>query len=339
LRAKVAEDELEIITSRIMKEILFAIEAAKFAYNNCLHARAQLNFAYKTHTFAKKMLAEEKDHNQGKAAHTLHTLFMNTCKHDIINWKHELDSSYAELRNELGITVTDAPVRLTDSFFILPRAIPPIATLIEFALKDKPSVQIARMELEKARHRLSYEHSRIIPPIDAGLYYEANYNLRKGSGPMFTISVPIFDQNQAQVSKAEHMISNAERTYRSIKNDVTREVYRAYNNYQSAVHRLQVQRDVISGFKAMIGMSHPDVSGHTSHYVTVFYSRTNQLQAMQKLLTIINEVHNSFASLERSVGRLLHPYVTTELTPFDPQSATDLRLNGAISGIKKDDIE
>jgi cobalt-zinc-cadmium efflux system outer membrane protein len=102
--------------------------------------------------------------------------------------------------------------------------LPDLEQLISDALLNRPDVQAARLHVENARHVLALERSRIFSNVESGAVYERGIEGDESIGPEIGVQLPIFDQNQAQIAKAEYRLRQTEKELRAKIEEVREDI-------------------------------------------------------------------------------------------------------------------
>ena len=91
---------------------------------------------------------------------------------------------------------------------------------LELAFKNRFDVWLARMRVcERAR---MYELSKrmVFKEVHGGVTFERELDGKKLLGPVVDLELPLFDQNQAQIAKAEYMVRQARKELMSLEDEV-----------------------------------------------------------------------------------------------------------------------
>jgi cobalt-zinc-cadmium efflux system outer membrane protein len=152
----------------------------------------------------------------------------------------------------------------------VPPQIPVPEGVIELARRQRLDIQAARQVLSLAEARLQEERWRLFPAVEIGVGFEREARKREGGrdiladtarasianggltapdiqprsargqsmdfiiGPSLDIELPIFDQNQAQIAKAEYACQQARKTLEALDRAVVQEVRAAVDGALTA---------------------------------------------------------------------------------------------------------
>jgi outer membrane protein, heavy metal efflux system len=117
-----------------------------------------------------------------------------------------LTMAEVRLRKALSLPSEQTEVEPSDSLEILPEDSWDVEELVVLALENRLDLAFARISVEQAENRLGFERTRVFRNVGIGGAYEGDFG--KGSdnsgGPIVGLELPIFDQNQAQIAKADY---------------------------------------------------------------------------------------------------------------------------------------
>ncbi len=177
---------------------------------------------------------------------------------------------------------------------------------ISYALSNRPEVQIARMHVEDARRVLTLERSRIFSNVEAGIVYEREIEGDKSIGTEIGVQLPIFDQNQAQIAKAEYRLRQTEKELKAKIDEVREDI-------SVALERLSLLSQQINLIKTEILPARNKAVEYAEKYFNAMQiNMLYLLEARQKLLetnrhyfNTLKEYHEQTIELERIIGRAI----------------------------------
>ncbi|MEZ4339333.1 MAG: TolC family protein [Sandaracinaceae bacterium] len=194
----------------------------------------------------------------------------------------------------------------------LPGAAPPVADLLRVARDGRPDVRAAALELEAAGARAGWERSRI---VSLSIQADAQWTSTAGGVRLGgTIDLPIFNQNQGGVGRAEAAIERARHRLDAVRQQVTLEVVSARARLeQSLVSRARYADDVLPPLEgALVAATERFELGDDS-YLVVLDASARVGAARLRLAELDAEVRRAHAELERAVGARLS--IRTEVEP------------------------
>lgn len=226
LKKKIASLKLEIAIYQIQAEILNTVRDAKTAYIDYIFLYLMRDEMERF----KDTVEEWRDHllfREGFGFTSAIDIYMAEAvlaETELEFSKVESELLIARYRLNRILGLWDIQWETSVDLSILEKlpTLPGLEKLISHAISHRPDIQIAKKEVEEARRTLSLERARIFSNVQAGALYERGIDEEESMGPEIGIQIPIFDQNQAQISKAEYRLRRKEKALKA-KIDEARE--------------------------------------------------------------------------------------------------------------------
>lgn len=102
--------------------------------------------------------------------------------------------------------------------------VPDISRSMAWASDNRLDLQMARLKVKEAEHKLGLEKVMVLKEVEIGASYEREVDGDEFFGPGIGIQIPIYDQNQAQIAKAEFMVRRAKKKLQAILRKVREEI-------------------------------------------------------------------------------------------------------------------
>jgi cobalt-zinc-cadmium efflux system outer membrane protein len=156
------------------------------------------------------------------------------------------DAQLAEerLKNVLGLGWKEVTIQLspvTSSNEITRRP----SDLLAAAFAARPDLRAAEIAIEAAGQRIGWERSKI---FNLTAMLDANGEGKEGfeMGPGIQMELPILNQNNGKVARAQAELAQAARQYLAVKHRIAREVLEAHAHYLAAQKALNIlQADIM----------------------------------------------------------------------------------------------
>ena len=127
-------------------------------------------------------------------------------------------------------------------------------------------------------------------------------------GPAVRFTLPVFNQNQGGVARAEAELERAVRARQTVADQIVLDVQRAYRQYRQAAAELEVVRAKIQPeLNASVQRAQ---TGYREGDVTIFVVLEATRQLLDNALReaqLTADLRRTWADLERGVGRRLLP--------------------------------
>ncbi|MBI2775194.1 TolC family protein [Candidatus Dependentiae bacterium] len=313
LRKRIFEDELEIITLRILTGILDIVENTKSAYDACVKVDLQLENEKIILSFTKE-LREEIYYRQGfgysndldKYNVDAQVAIVQTA---ITEYEKERKRAYLHLTQLLGITPSSKEIILTDTI-LDSITIPSLSDLESYALEYRPEMQIARYKIKRYEDTIRFEKASVWKDVNIGIGFKQDFDKPfRGWGPAINFEIPLFDTNYAQIAKAEFEFERAKKKLRYRKIIIQEELRKEL----TAVHK---EKREIAYYNTFIIPSYEKAIDYTYTYantmqlnmLTALESQLTLYKAEQELIEKYYNLHIAFNKLERAYGKNIEPY-------------------------------
>jgi len=181
--------------------------------------------------------------------------------------------------------------------------IPLLEDAIVYAMEHRLDVQMAQFKVRQAERELNLEKARILKHVSLGISYERDPDDSEVLGPGFDIQLPIFDQNQAQIAKAQYGIRKARKKLQALEGQVREEV-------TSDLERIQVNQAHLNRLREKIIPLREKAVQYTETWVTAMQlnklylmeTQKELLQSRREHIHALMERKHALADLELHMG-------------------------------------
>ena len=201
---------------------------------------------------------------------------------ELIATRGRLEQSRAGLCQLLGLSAQCQAVQLADTLPATPRPLPSGIDLLSLALDERFDVRVTYFGVQRAEAALRLECRRFLPDVQLGFSFErgerralpgrkiiadtARASIAAGKltaptiqsrgeraleksqiidaklGPTLALTLPVFDQNQAQIAKARIRVLQARKDYEAKVEAVAADIQRARAAAGAAAEMLRFQQ-------------------------------------------------------------------------------------------------
>ncbi|MCL4361490.1 TolC family protein [Candidatus Dependentiae bacterium] len=312
---KVAEDLLEIVSLRILSTILTTVEDTKIAYDACLASEQQLENT-KNLLDATKELKNEIYYRQlygytSDLDKNLVDASLGVLETELEQRQYDVLNSYIHLKKLLGINPSSEQIKLTSKLNEI-NAIPEIKLLEEYALTNRPEIQIAHMKIRQYKDSISLERARLFKDVNIGITYKQDFDKPfRGWGPYISFEIPFFDSNYAQVAKAEFHLRQAEKEVLEEKIKIKEEIRKPYNVINALKKEINFyESKIIPAHEKAIDYAYTYAATMQLNMVTAYETTIKFYEANAELIDKYFELRTKFAQLERAVGKNIDNFAT-----------------------------
>jgi cobalt-zinc-cadmium efflux system outer membrane protein len=216
-----------------------------------------------------------------------------------------------ELAVQLGITDDARTLVLVDPLPERPAPLSDGEVLVARARAHRLDLRAAEHESKRAAAQYALEMRRVLPTVEAGAAFERDER-RAGDGssgrpfivgPSLGLELPLFDQNQAQIARAEFAWRQVEKRREAIDREMVQEVRSAADHAAAAwkVHRICAEESVPLAERNLALAREAYNAGGTS-FLAVLEAQRFFLQARTRAIESHMRAAQTLPALERAVG-------------------------------------
>lgn len=317
LSKNIAQDLLEIVTLNILSKILDIVTETKIAYDACVAAELQW---YNT-----KLLFDATRELKAEIYYRQLYGYTTDFDKDLINaqiaqlesklqqMQSAIDTAYIHLKKLIGITPSSTSINLRDSLY-QDITIAELSDLEEYALCNRPEIQISRMKIQQYKDSIALEKAKVFKVVDVGIAYKQDFDRPfRGWGPYIDIQLPFFDDNYAQVARAEFLLKQAEKEFAKEKIQICKEIRTPYRIIQALKKEVNLYiHKIIPSHEHAIDYAYMYAQTMQLNMVTAIESKIKYYQAYDHLIDKQYHLMKELAQLERAIGKNLTLFNETE---------------------------
>jgi cobalt-zinc-cadmium efflux system outer membrane protein len=196
--------------------------------------------------------------------------------------------------------------------------------LIADCLLDRPDVRAAAWEVEAARQRLKLARlSRL--GLRAGTDTKSGDGHGFQIGPAVFLTVPIFNQNQGQIRRAEAVLEQAQRQLQAEEDRAALEIRQAHVQLEQARRQLLTsQKTIVPAAEQAVARAEKAYRAGQTSLIFVLETTRLLLEARSREVQYRADLRRAWAELERSAGcrlsvaRLHHEPAREGEAPVEP---------------------
>ncbi len=178
--------------------------------------------------------------------------------------------------------------------------------LVARCLRDRPDLRAAARSVAAAEAQVDRERARLFPRTDAGLSVERPEGGSTAAlllGPGATVAIPLFDQNQAQVSRAAFLLAEARKELEALEADAGQEVRAAADRASIAARAARfADEELIPNAERGAALAERSFELGDTILLSMLQSRRTLLEARSAGIETLRESARSRFALERVLG-------------------------------------
>ncbi len=214
----------------------------------------------------------------------------------------ETDILRQRLNTLLGLSSDDVTYD-TETIDISEKSAVSIDKLLETALAARPDLRAAELAIEAAGERLGWEKSKIynfIAIIDAKDEGEDSLTV----GPGFELNIPIFNQNQGQIARAQADLEQAARQYEVVRQNIIFQVRQAYTEYVSAHEEFELwNNNIIPSLEQTVERTRKSFEAGEVSILLVLEARQTLVEARMRRTELAANLRRTAAKLNYCIGK------------------------------------
>jgi len=310
VRKKIAYDDLEIMTFTIMHLIIEIATRTKLAYDTCLYAQARLCLLEQIYGRISEM-RNRINYRQGFGFESdldryLIDMKVGKWQSMIIEQKAQLRSAFADLRTVMGLHISTQSILLADCLDYAQNPVASVECLEKLGLEYRAGLQIAQLSIIKSEHELSLQKRKVFDDVRLGVSFERDFVQAKGVGGAFGMSLPIFDQNYAQITRARFMIKKAKKTYKLEKRIMLDQIYHGHEQLEGLAQEVDVyKQSIMPASQKAIAYSEKYLKTMQQNILILLETHIANFEVQEALLNKNYAMAHAYAHLEKSIGKIL----------------------------------
>jgi len=198
----------------------------------------------------------------------------------------------------------------------LPASDPSAQSLQETAAAQRLDLLASKQQIEAtARAGGLVRDTRYISEMQIGVDGERQTSGQWIVGPTISVPIPLFDQGQARVARAQAQVRQAEQNYAALKTKIRSDVRRASVRLATARARAAMYRDAILPLRShIVQQSQLFYNGMLKGVFDVLKAKQDELDAQREYVGALRDYWMERAELERAVGGTLAGATTQPAT-------------------------
>lgn len=342
-RKRAAERSLERAILELARQAADQAADAKVAYFEAVGADERHEIAEKNHEVARDLLQLTLTRQQaGEATEldvNLSRSFALEAELEVEVARLAASDACRALATLLGIEADADQLVLVDDLPTVPPWIPAPEQLFDLARRSRLDIKAAQEAVFAAEAGLQEERRRVFPALEIGVALERGERKRQGSrdiladtarasianggltapeiqprsergrstefiiGPSLDLELPIFDQNQAQIAKAEYACLQARKTLEALDRTVVQEVRAAVDKALTAWRLAESYRlRAIPLAQANLELSQEAYRAGRASLLSVLEAQRFFLENRSRYVRAARSAATELPRLERTVG-------------------------------------
>lgn len=308
-RKRLAESQVERTVLEVAHQAVVVAAQAKSLYFTALASAASLDVAEENLKTSGDFLeltlerqeagaATQVDVNAARSSFLEQQVRVRAAKFAALEAKRGLSLILGFAAPPEELVLSDALGGFADRTFELDR----LLTVANEHRLDLRSVKKDVIATEKA---IPLERRQVWRNLSGGLAFESEGG-ELALGPAIELDLPVFDQNQAQIAKAEYRYEQALRRLERVITEVSQQVHSAYEGYMMARDMAHLyETDLLPLREASLELARESFAAGKTGFLSVLEAQKQLLQTRREYVDRLEAVALSIPGLEAACGRPL----------------------------------
>jgi cobalt-zinc-cadmium efflux system outer membrane protein len=222
---------------------------------------------------------------------------------DVSIAEQQLDGNREQLNRLMGLTSDQTGWTLIPRLPDLPPRETDTAQLERHAIRQRLDLQAARTELLSLRQAVSVTRGfRYFADVEFGVDTERTPDGQRVTGPTLSLQIPIFDQGQSRVSRAEAQLRAAQDRYVAMAIDATSEVREATDRMLSLRSMVSSTNSIWHQRRRMVDLTLLQYNGMLKGTYDLLTARQKEAEAHRAYIDACRGYWIARTQLELAVG-------------------------------------
>jgi cobalt-zinc-cadmium efflux system outer membrane protein len=307
-RKKVGEAAAERVTLQTAARIVDIAADVKAQYYALVGDAQALELAQQvvTATEAAAELAQRQRAagNINRRDQALQQAFYAQTLLDLAQAQSALEADREKLNRLLGLWGTQTRWRIPEHLPGVPPALPALTAIEASAITQRLDLAAAKKQAEAASHAFDLARQmRYLGPLGIGVAYKREPGGEHFVGPVVELGLPIFNQSQARVGRAELELERSRQQVTALAVDIRSQARAALTRAQAAHQVVAHYRDVLLPLQeTIVDETQKQYNGMLAGVYDLLLSKQAQVQTARQYVAATRDFWLAWSELERTVG-------------------------------------
>ncbi|MCH8932430.1 MAG: TolC family protein [Nitrospinae bacterium] len=249
IRQEIASFDAQRVTLQVIAEILKTAAEARNAFDEVLFQQALYEFTQSNIKLFESAFDKTKFYYQSGLVNDLDLSLAESSLYEeklaLAKVEADLKSARVELVRQLGLDPLESIIKTQGK---LPETQTVSLTPHEawnYAYDNRADLKISRFQIEQSKWVLKLQKARIYGDVNLGGNYTRELDGAKTYGPLLSFQIPIFDQNQAGIARAQYQLRQAEKKLAAAETTAQEEILRLIHELKFQHNNATLLRDKV----------------------------------------------------------------------------------------------
>jgi len=308
-RERVAEVQVERTVLDVAQHAVMVAAETKSAYSSALAAVSTLMVSEENLNTAQEFLnltleqqeagaATQVDVNAARSTFLEQQLLVRAARFTVIESRRKLALALGFAEPLEGDILSEVLAETADRHLELDH-------LLMIASEHRLDLRSVKKAVEASELAVPLERRRVWRNLSGGLAFESEGGVL-ALGPAIDLELPIFDQNQAQIAKAEYLYAQNLRRLEGVAAQVSQQVHGAYENFLLSQEMARLYRtELLPLGEESLDLARESFAAGKTGFLSVLEAQDRLLQTRREYVDRLEAVALSIPMLEAACGRPL----------------------------------
>ncbi len=306
-RKRVAQSELERTILAVAHQAAALAAEAKADYVSAVTASQALLVAEENLETARQFyeLSQERLQAGGSTQVEVNAAHSRLLEQRASAMSARFDTARARLQlvATLGLQSSPQEFELTDTLQTSSALDVEVDVLLASAITHRLDLQSAAMDVEAAERRIPLERRRVWRSVSGGVTFEAEGG-ELALGPAIELTLPIFDQNQAQLAKAQLLYEQSLRRLEGVTTRLHQQVRVAHAQYDLAQETVHLyEQELLPLREQSLELARDSFAAGKTGFLYVLEAQNELLAARSEYVGHLGRLARAIPLLEAACGR------------------------------------
>jgi cobalt-zinc-cadmium efflux system outer membrane protein len=303
-REAVAQTRAEEVIRWVATRVVDTATTAADAYDEVVYRRASLDLERSILEVRIQLLARTQSRAGSASAMDLARAESEMLDQQIAVARAERELVVARARLEVALSLSDTQraYHVVDALDYPPKDMWTMETAVPFAMQRRLDLAAARLAVERRRREVAYERTQVFKEVAVGPGYEGAFGSDDGGGPVLGLDLPIFDQNQAQIAKAEYRLQQSQLELAAKEERARAEIQDALAEIEFRHQQVDIMRNRLQPARAR-AIEHGERHTGGAHvtFLDMLQARAQEIATRRDHLVALWELRRAQVRLQRAL--------------------------------------
>lgn len=307
IRRKIASYDAQKITLQIVSDIIKTAAQTRDAYNDYLLQFALEQLTRRNVQLYENQLKTTRQHYEAGLVNDMAIYMVKMALYNeklgLARIKADCRSAYATLMKMIGLDPLTTNINIKGKLSITKPVKLSLTDAWRYALHHRIDLKIARLQIQQTQYILKLQKAMVFGDVGLGAGYTKELDKAKRLGPLVSFQLPLFNQNQAGIARAEYQLRKAKKMLSAKENRSKESILRLLNElkFQRIHAKLHQEKMISTREKALKYARHHAEAMKINQFILIEMQR-GLLEAQRNYLIARHRYTQANIQLDMALG-------------------------------------